>query len=168
MNNETQNNKTDKALGPHSIHVITLEAREAGGAAYNFILFRNALGEDAMALYGMPLKRGDDSMTLRAVMDVPQMPYVNLNHMDRVSEIEIFAGTGEEYLQKLVCATDAIEFINGQNLNYDTSNDNSPNSIAHTMVEAMGLEFPEHATRFWVPGHERVLLPTNWRSKHAS
>ena len=65
-------------------------------------------------------------------------------------------------------AVEALEFINAQNLNYRPEDiyGDSPNSVTHTLVKAMGLDFPEEATHFWAPGHDNIILPKGWRSKY--
>lgn len=154
----------------HSIHLITTEMGEAGSPAYNYVVFRNNKGQDAMAMHAMPMKRKDGTRTLRGVVAPTGQNDLPVQHFNKVNEVEIFKGTGEEYLRKLLCAADALKFINDQNLNYNVEDENgdSPNSVAHTLLTAMGLEFPEEASNFWAPGLERVILPLNWRSAYAT
>jgi hypothetical protein len=144
-------------------------ASEGGDTAYNYILFRNSLGEDAMALHALPLPRKDKTLTLRGVMDQPAKPYIRLRGLKIVNEACLFEGSGEDYLQKLVCALDAMKFLNEQNINYapESENYDSPNSITSALVKAMGLEIPQDITQFWIDGYDRQLLPQEWRSAYA-
>ena len=155
--------------GTHSIHLITSEIGEHGGPAYNHIVFRDHTGEDKVMMNGLALERQDSELrALRGVMAPPSEGSLAGHHMTQVVEIEIFRGDVKEYLRRMAMAVEALHFINEQNLSYKPEDVNwdSPNSIAHTLVHAMGLEFPEEATHFWAPGHERILLPVNWRSKY--
>lgn len=152
----------------HSIHIITSEMGGPGGPAYNHLAFRDQTGTTKVLMYGVAIaRRASEIRALRGVMAPPsEMP---AEHFSPVSDIEIYRGDVKMYLQKMAMAVEALHFINAQNLNYrpEDTNGDSPNSIAHTLVSAMGFEFPAEATHFWAPGHERIILPRNWRSSYA-
>lgn len=154
----------------HTIQLVTAEMGEPGSPVYNYVRFYNAKGQKAMSIHSMPMKRGDGTLTLRAVLAPAGQDNLPQQHFNIVQQAEVFRGTGEQYLRKLLCAADAMKFINAQNLNFNPKDDHgdSPNSVAHTVMVAMGLEFPEETSNFWAPGHERVILPLNWRSAYAT
>lgn len=170
MQHAPQNEGHPEAKKDHTIHLVTAEMGAPGSPAYNYVCFYNAKGQKAMSIHSMPMMRGDNTLTLRAVLAPAGTKNLPQDHFNIVQQMEIFKGSGEEYLRKLLCAADAMKFINAQNLNYNQEDQNgdSPNSVAHTVVTAMGLEFPEEATQFWAPGHERIILPLNWRSAYAT
>ena len=153
----------------HSVHVITAEMGGPGGPAYNFITFRDHTQADKVLIYGVAIARKTSPLrALRGVMAPPSEDGLPAGHFTKVCESEIFSGSVEAYLQKMAMAIEALHFINAQNLNYQPEdlNGDSPNSIAHTLVSAMNLDFPAEATHFWAPGHERIILPRNWRSAY--
>lgn len=154
----------------HAIHLVTAEMGPPGSPVYNHICFYNSKGQKAMSIHAMPMRRGDNTLTLRAVLSPAGQEKMPMNTFNVVQQMEVFKGSGEQYLRKLLCAADAMKFINAQNLNYNVEDENgdSPNSVAHTVMTAMGLEFPEQATHFWAPGHERIILPLDWRSAYAT
>lgn len=155
----------------HSIHIVTAEMGGPGGPAYNYVAFRDQSGADKVLMYGLAIeRRASEIRALRGVMAPPSEGGLPSGHFTKVRETEIFRGDVKAYLQKMAMAVEALQFINAQNLNYrpeDTTGD-SPNSIAHTLVSAMGLEFPADTAQFWAPGHERIILPRNWRSAYAA
>ncbi|MBX2833888.1 MAG: hypothetical protein KTR28_02845 [Micavibrio sp.] len=153
----------------HSIHLITAEIGGAGGPAYNYIVFTDHTGEDKVMMSGLALQRqSSDVRALRGVMAPPNQGGLPQQHFSEVSRIEVFRGEVKEYLRLMSMAVEALHFINAQNLNYrpEDQNSDSPNSIAHTLLKAMKLEFPEEATHFWAPGLDHIILPKNWRSKY--
>jgi hypothetical protein len=153
----------------HSIHIITAEMGGPGGPAYNHIVFRDHTGTDKVTMYGVAIERTSSPVrALRGVMAPPAEHGMPQGHFTPVADTEIFKGDVKIYLQKMAMAVEALHFINAQNLNYrpEDTNGDSPNSIAHTLVSAMGLEFPAEASGFWAPGHERIILPRNWRSAY--
>lgn len=161
---------TDIPQATHSIHIVTAEMGAEGGPAYNYISFRDHTGETKVQMKGLAVDRkNSDIRALRGVMSPPDVNRVPQEHFTIVNEVEIFRGPVKEYLRKMAMAVEALHFINAQNLNYrpEDTNGDSPNSIAHTLVKAMQLEFPEETTAFWAPGHERIILPRNWRSNYA-
>lgn len=154
----------------HSIHIVTAEMGGPGGPAYNYLVFRDHTGEDKVTMYGVAIERKTSEVrALRGVMAPPSDNGLPMGHFTKVAETEIFKGDVKIYLQKMAMAVEALHFINAQNLNYrpEDTNGDSPNSIAHTLVAAMGFEFPTEASQFWAPGHDRIILPRNWRSAYA-
>lgn len=163
------NQGTDIPQAMHSIHIVTAEMGETGGPAYNYISFRDHTGETKVQMKGLAIERNNsDVRALRGVMAPPDKNRLPQDHFTIVNEVEIFRGTTKEYLRKMAMAVEALHFINAQNLNYrpEDQNGDSPNSIAHTLVHAMQLDFPEETSAFWAPGHERIILPRNWRSNY--
>lgn len=157
--------------GEHSIYLITAEMSGPGGPAYNYIVFRDHSGANKVMMSGLVIKRRNSPVrALRGVMTPPHDSGLPKGHFSKIIETEIFRGPMKEYLRKMTMAVEALQFINAQNLNYrpEDKNGDTPNSIAHTLIEAMGLTFPEEASHFWAPGHERILLPKNWRSQYAA
>ena len=155
---------------PHSIYLVTAEMGAPGAPAYNYISFRDHTGQTKVQMKGMAVKRKNfDIQGLCAVMMPPDENRVPQEHFNIVNEVEIFRGSVKEYLRKMAMAVEALHFINAQNLNFrpEDTNGDSPNSVAHTLVKAMELEFPAEASAFWAPGHERIILPKNWRSNYA-
>ncbi len=130
--------------------------------------------EEAFTIHGMAVNRekggveavGDNDDTLRALIipgnrnDLFDMP-INGEHT-------IFEGTAEEAAPIMLAAFDAVKYINDQNLNYDPfevfGTSQNSNSVAHTIVEAMEQKFPEESEKYWAPGHDRILLPEDWKS----
>ena len=158
------------ALHEHSIHIVTAEMGGPGGPAYNFVVFRDQTGSDKVLMYGVAIARKTSTIrALRGVMAPPSEGGLPGGHFVKANEVEIFSGDVKPYLQKMAMAVEALHFINAQNLNYrpEDENGDSPNSVAHTLVSAMGLEFPAEASQFWAPGHERIILPRTWRSAYA-
>ena len=148
---------------------MTAEVGGVGGPAYNYISFRDHTGETKVQMKGLSVKRNNfDGYGLCAVMAPADKNRVPQEHFNIVHEAELFRGPVKEYLRKMAMAVEALHFINAQNLNYipDDVNGDSPNSIAHTLVKAMKLDFPEETAAFWAPGHERIILPRNWRSNY--
>lgn len=155
----------------HSIYLMTAEMGGPGGPAYNYIVFRDHTGEDKVMMNGLAIERNEgDVRALRGVMAPPNQSGLPAEHFTNVSEMEICRCDVKTYLRKMAMAIEALHFINAQNLNYrpEDTNGDSPNSIAHTLVIAMGLDFPPEAESFWTPGHERIILPRNWRSNYAA
>ena len=162
---------TDLPQATHSIHIVTAEMGSEGGPAYNYIVFRDHTGADKVMMNGLAIDRKDsDVRALRGVMAPPNEGGLPQEHFNVVNETEVFRGPVKEYLRKMAMAVEALHFINAQNLNYrpEDTNGDSPNSIAHTLVKAMQLDFPEETAAFWAPGHERIILPKNWRSNYAA
>ena len=160
---------TDLPQATHSIHIVTAEMGAEGGPAHNYTVFRDHTGADKVMMNGLVINRkNSDVRALRGVMAPPNEGGLPQEHFNVVNEAEVFRGPVSEYLQKMAMACEALHFINAQNLNYlpEDQNGESPNSIAHTLLTAMGLEFPEETAAFWAPGHERVILPKNWRSNY--
>ncbi|MCC6598801.1 MAG: hypothetical protein IT559_08430 [Alphaproteobacteria bacterium] len=154
----------------HSIHILTAEMGGPGGPAHHYIMFRDHTGADKVVMHGLAIARRNSPVrALRGVMGQPESNTLPNEHFTGIAEFEIFRGDVKTYLQKMAMAVEALHFINAQNLNYrpEDLNGDSPNSIAHTLVTAMQLEFPEEATHFWAPGYERIILPRNWRSAYA-
>lgn len=162
---------TDIPQATHTIHIVTAEMGAQGGPAYNYISFRDHTGATKVQMKGLAIDRkNSDVRALRGVMAPPDENRVPQEHFTVVNEQEIFRGSVKDYLHKMAMAVEALHFINAQNLNYrpEDQNGDSPNSIAHTLVKAMGLEFPEETAAFWAPGHERIILPRNWRSNYGN
>ncbi|MCB1720603.1 MAG: hypothetical protein H6860_06475 [Rhodospirillales bacterium] len=162
---------TDLPQAMHSIHIMSAEMGGSGGPVHNYIIFRDHSGEDKVMMSGLAIERNEsDVRALRGVMAPPNEGGLPQGHFTIVKESEVWCGPVKEYLRKMAMAVEALHFINAQNLNYrpEDQNGDSPNSIAHTLVKAMGLEFPEETSAFWAPGHERIILPKNWRSNYAT
>jgi hypothetical protein len=69
----------------------------------------------------------------------------------------------------LARAAEAAEFINSQDLDYVMIGDpfhtsQNSNSVAHTLATAMGLDYSPEGNGVWAPGHDRILLPSDWKS----
>ena len=170
QSNMAEDSTVQASQDMHSIYLMTAEMGGPGGPAYNYIMFRDHNGADKVMMNGLAIKRNESEIhALRGVMAPPNESGLPAEHFINVIETEIFRGDVKEYLRKMAMAVEALHFINAQNLNYrpEDTNGDSPNSIAHTLVEAMGLEFPKEASHFWAPGHERIILPKNWRSQYA-
>jgi len=166
----SQQTDTNPPQATHSIHLVTAEMGGPGGPGYNYIVFRDHTGEDKVMMNGLAIERKDsDIRALRGVMAPPNQSGLPEDHFTIVNEMEICRCDVKTYLRKMAMAVEALHFINAQNLNYrpEDTNGDSPNSIAHTLIIAMGLDFPEEAESFWTPGHERIILPKNWRSNYA-
>ena len=172
MHTETYNSNTTGTNVPthdHSIYVVTAEMGAEGAPAYHYLSFRDQSGETKVQMKGLAVQRPHSEIkALRGVMAPADQNRVPVDHFTVVQEVEIFRGPVKEYLRKMAMAVEVLHFINAQNLNYipEDQNGDSPYSIAHTLVKAMGLEFPAESSAFWAPGYERVLLPKNWRSKY--
>ena len=167
----TQQSGTDMPEMAHSIHIVTAEMTGQGGPVYNYIVFRDHTGADKVMMNGLAIERKEsDIRALRGVMAPPNEGGLPQEHFSQVHEQEIFRGPVKEYLRKMAMAVEALHFINAQNLNYrpEDTNGDSPNSVAHTLIKAMELEFPEETAAHWAPGHERIILPKNWRSNYAA
>ena len=168
-NQDNTQSGTDMANTMHSIHIVTAEMG-AGGPAYHYISFRDHTGATKVQMKGLVLERQNSEVrALRGCMAPPDDRRLPPDHFTVVHEKELFRGDVKEYLRKMAMAVEALHFINAQNLNYrpEDQNGDSPNSIAHTLVKAMELEFPEETAAFWAPGYERIILPRNWRSSYA-
>jgi hypothetical protein len=170
MQTQQQENTVDMPpQTAHTIHLVSAELGELGGPAYNYLVFRDHTGADKAVMKGLAIDRkNSDIRALRGVMAPPIDGGLPDQHFTESVQVEIFRGDVKSYLLKMAQAVEALEFINDQNLNYypEDAKSDSPNSIAHTLIKAMGLEFPEEATHFWAPGHDNIILPTNWRSKY--
>lgn len=146
----------------YSIHLIEAVIAAEQERSHNFISFRNQQGSDKVLMYGLAQERKNSSLQfLRGIM-APPSEYKSLSlHFSKATDFMLFTGDEKTYHQKMAIATDALHFINAQNLNYrpeDTNGDN-PNSITHSLIKAMDLEFPSLR-------HERILLPKNWRAAY--
>ncbi len=164
--------------GPWSIKVASLDLFHpwlSQPIVHNYIQVADSKGQIVVELQGLGTNRktgsarglGDSQDCLRA------RALLGKTFFDRVAGSErIFSGSPQQVMEKIIRAYDAMNFINAQNLNYDRyelfeeAGGQNSNSVAHTLVVAMGLKFPEKTLSYWVPGHERILLPENWRSKH--
>ena len=167
--NTAMNEGADMPQPMHSIHIVTAEMGGPGGPAHNYIVFRDHTGADKVLMKGLAIERKtSDVRALRGIMAPPLENGLPEEHFTIVNEQEIFRGSTKDYLRKMAMAVEALHFINAQNLNYrpEDENGDSPNSIAHTLVTAMQLDFPEETAAHWAPGHERIILPRNWRSNY--
>ena len=150
----------------HTISLLSVQQGE-NHPAYNFIIFRNQEGKDAMTFHGMSLPRKDGTMTLRAIMDQPAQSQLKLGVMRKLKEVELFRGRGIEYLEKMASAVEASKHINAQNITCDLNNldKNAPNAVACSLARAMKLEVPEGAMDgLNAPAHDQNLLPKEWRA----
>lgn len=163
-----------------SINLVStdLDMPFLGSPNHNYISIRDSSGEEIFAIHGLAVDRetgailsvGDNDDTLRAVITSPEFFDIHDTY-DKDGEHVLFTGSEEEVLRRVLPALDAVAFINNQNLIYDKfqlgGTSQNSNSVAHTMVEAMGFEFPEEIERYWAPGHDRIILPEDWSSPYA-
>ena len=82
---------------------------------------------------------------------------------------EVFSGNEIEGTEKIMQLLETAKFINDQNLPYVIgdiiqSSQNS-NSVARTLLEGAGIEYPEELEQMFAPGDGRILLPENWQSR---
>ncbi|MFP4464144.1 MAG: hypothetical protein ACLFP8_02840 [Alphaproteobacteria bacterium] len=153
-------------------------------AVHNEISFRE-YGDITLSLNGEAWDRetglvnvcsmsGDDSLRISSISNGSYEDLLkqsgNSESFPLVSEVTLFASSDpREFDVYLAKALEVSEFINSQNMDYimlcgfGCPGQNS-NSAAHTIAEAMGLKYPPEAENLWAPGHDRVLLPTQWRS----
>ncbi len=164
---------TDQAslpdLNNHSIHLLNVRQGQRETKTYTYILFRNNDGKDAIALHGLSMKRRDGSFTIRGVLDQPNQSQINIEAWKVLDEVELFRGSGEEYLCKMVCATDAMKCLNAQNLDYFPRAEGGvgSNSVAYSLVQLMGLDIPSEIAGAWKEGQAQSVLPGGWASEHA-
>lgn len=163
-----------------SIHLVSTDLGMPllGSPNHNYISVRDLRGEEIFAIHGLAIDRetggvvavGDNDDTLRAVITTPEFFDIHDTY-EKDSEHVLFTGSEEDVLRRVLPAFDATAFINNQNLIYDkievAGTAQNSNSVAHTMVEAMGFDFPEEIERYWAPGHDRILLPEDWSSPFA-
>lgn len=114
-----------------------------------------------------PVKLGDNSDML--VCELAQSYSPSLCPEETVQDVTvIYAGTLEDAARKYLIALDAAYFINQQSIIYDRFGFGEPgqnsNSVAYSLVNAMGFSFPENNLKQMAPGHGRNLLPANWKS----
>lgn len=85
-----------------------------------------------------------------------------------ITVTEIYNGSFDDVMKKLRITLDASCFINKQNLAYDlfefSGTAQNSNSVAYSLMRAMGFELPEYHKKYMMPGHGRLLLPSGWRS----
>ncbi|MCB9981652.1 MAG: hypothetical protein H6860_04555 [Rhodospirillales bacterium] len=161
-----------------SIHVMSMELETPGpNAHHNYLSFRGPDGKEQFAIHGLSIDRktGDlatlsnPNSTLRVVAFEAKSNQEFIEHHDIVGDSVLYAGGHKDFSRYEALAVDAGHFINRQNLNYtpiDIGTPQNSNSVAYTLVKAMGLEFPEDAERLWAPGHGRILLPRDWHSEY--
>lgn len=141
---------------------------------HNFIRVHGPNESDPYAtLHGVCLDRktgdmpwmGDHSHGLFAIV---QGDTTNYSEKNTFAATEIFCGSQIDVTRKLLIAMDAMNFINRQNLVYHAfdifSTGQNSNSVAYTLVRAMGCAFPDENTRQAEPGNGRMLLPAGWSS----
>ena len=165
-----------------SIHVVSVNLNVLPEGLpqpnHNYISIRDHTGQELLAIHGFAVDReigdivasGGESDTLRAFMLPHKFSKKLMESFPVEAEKEIWRGSNVEGNQKLLSGLDAMVFFNKQNLVYHKvgleAGQNS-NSIAHSIVKAMGLEFPTEIANLWAPGHDRILLPENWTSYYA-
>lgn len=177
---ETENNAAVEDSPQFSIVLVStdLDMPFLGSPNHSYVSIRGPDGEKIFAIHGLAIDRetggivavGDNDNTLRAVITTPDFFDIH-DTFNKDGEYTLFTGSQDDVLRRVLPALDAVTFINDQNLIYDkyslTHGGQNSNSVAHTMVDAMGFEFPEDIERFWAPGHNRILLPDDWRSHYA-
>ena len=95
--------------------------------------------------------------------------YNGLDGADRMVT-EIFSGSYEDVMRYYLIALDAAHFINQQNLRYQLGifeKGQNSNSVADSLLQALGFNMPERHNIFIIPGHGRLLLPKGWKSFYA-
>lgn len=151
-----------------SIRLVSLEIHDADGLVFNYVSFRDNTAKDRVNMVGLAIPRKHSkTWALRGVM----VPPFRTEHLARDRfEHQLFCGSAREYLQKMAMAVEVLHFVNAQNLNYrpEWSTSDSPNSIATTLVRGMGLTYPHVLDSHYTPGHDRLILPRNWRSSYTS
>ncbi|MGH1375273.1 MAG: hypothetical protein ACRBCK_02900 [Alphaproteobacteria bacterium] len=160
-----------------SINLVSMELDVFNSPHHNYLSLRDANNNEILAIHGLAVNRetgtpvdvGDEKDTLRVMMMGPDTSIVGDSPIN--GDHVIFQGNPLETMQKFLAIADAAHFINSQNLAYDPYEligvGQNSNSVAHSLVVAMGEEFPEESERLWAPGHDRILLPTDWTSFYA-
>lgn len=172
MGNPSDNDMAQVTMSVRSYDLDTM------GANHNAVIVYIG-NEEAFAIHGFAIDRETGDMsgigdtkndTLRAMI-LPQHESA-LFDMPISGENVFFQGSLEDAAKKLASGLDAIKFINDQNLDYDPyvliGTAQNSNSVAHTIVHAMGESFPKGAEEHWAPGHDRILVPEGWSSIYAS
>lgn len=172
MGNPSDNDTAQVTMSVRSYDLDTM------GANHNAVIVYIGNNE-AFAFHGFAVDRetgdttgiGDTKNdTLRAMILPPQESEDFKMHIS--GESVFFQGDWEEGIRKSASGLDAMKFINDQNLDYDPyvliGTAQNSNSVAHTIVHAMGSEFPKGAEEHWAPGHDRILVPEGWSSALSS
>lgn len=146
-------------------------------AVHNEIVFLHN-GKPVMSFDGDPYNRvtgeltptslsGKDTLRVRAIEGMSMAEFAK--DYPQLNKAVLFEGSKEKFLELMGRATEAAEHINKQNMDYiiigvGFTAQNS-NSVAHSLTQAMGLEYPQHIKDQFMPGHGRQLLPDNFRSQ---
>lgn len=156
-----------------------------GKAGHNEIVF--SVGDkDLVALNGDAYNRESGNLvffstspdgTLR-VRGGPSLKDYATDEFPLVKETTVFEGSKEEMIAMMAKAIEAAEFINKQNIDYlivgapvgsgvhfDAQNSNS---VANTLLGAMGINNPSGQFDIWLPGKDRVLLASDYKFKTES
>lgn len=117
---------------------------------------------------GEPINFTDDSTnTLRVrVLDAKERLEQYEEHEINTTETVLWEGPEAEGNLMIANMAEAALYMNSQNLPYvlvdPFSMGQNSNSVARTLVEAAGLEYPYEVELMWAPGDQRVLLPSDW------
>jgi len=157
--------------GEWEIGIVSHEV--ALGAVHHEIVFLLPNGKMFMGMNGQAFDREtgeSDNFTIQPNKSLRVSASVYKATDGEYTTATLMRGSGEEVLQKLGQAVEAAHFINESNLTYVpvdpiTCSQNS-NSVATSILHAMGLEYPPEIEELWAPGECRDLLPEHWESHY--
>jgi len=143
-------------------------------AAHNEILFM--IDEKTqLALHGMAFDRYSGNPKPAPLAGFNTLQVVGSKSfsdkgMKLLGSATIFEGDLSEMYELLGRAAEAGNYINKKNLDYVVigspfGHAQNSNSVASTLIKAMGLTYPPEIENIWAPGHERTLIPNNWKSE---
>jgi hypothetical protein len=160
-----------------SISVVSIPVVDAivADAVHHEILFRNESGQVIVSFNGMPFEKASGGLahyTYDGEGFLKAMTYEDtildfFKTMDGVIENKVFEGSAEEIVLKMLQAEKASQFINEHNIDYIgygvIGHSQNSNSVAVSLLRAMGVEVPPEVENLWAPGFERDLLPVDWK-----
>jgi len=150
-----------------------------GPAAHNELVFLHK-NKVLMAINGDPYNRTTGALspptfnhhdTLR-VSILPENTMgdkVNAENYPLLKTTELFSGREGKFAELAGRAMEAAHSINNSNIDYIMFSPiftaQNSNSVAYTLMQAMGLQVPAGTDLPWAPGHGRLLLPDNFTSR---